>query len=1716
MIHNGAVHHRRLLSFLLTVMLLITTCFTPAMAGDIWDELVLNIHWTDGAGQGHTATAAPVPDSVDRAYWVNLDPAALGQTLTVEAICSDPAYSFYFADEWGNRTDSFTWLPEMDALSTGYEYAHMLYYAVNDVPADMPILLFVSSAAMPEEEEFQPYPVQVPVYYVTEDGTVLDTQFVECWAGETTPVWASSLNTEGYALTGSDTVAVQVDQSGFASPGEVTFVYRQVATPTPEPTDVPTPTPVAEVSVPVVYVHVNGEQLDFQEIFLAPGTHEVYANSARVEGLQPVGDAYAVITIYPDGSTDLASIVFYYDDVKPAEAVIPVYYYHEDGTLLDMQEVTLTEGTHVITPNSDKVAGLELDGASSAEVTVYSDGSASIAYVAFTYKTPYVAPAEAVIPVYYYHEDGTLLDMQEVTLTEGTHVITPNSGKVEGLELDGASSAEVTVYSDGSASIAYVAFTYAPVPAVPVEVAVNVHYYHLVQGLLDSQTILLTEGTHVISANSDKTAAYVPVGSTEISITVYADGSTNPGVIEFYYEDAYVAPVTAELTILYQLADNTLVASDALSLTPGTHTILPDSTKLNGYVLDGDQSHVVTVDEQGGITPDVISFRVHQATATITVHYQDDRGRDVAPAQTYTYGDGSYVITAAPEGLSADYELAPGMNVEVTVTVAGGVASQSDVYFYYQQKQQPAAMASVTVHYLDTLGNQIGAPHTVMLAPGVHQLEASATDLPEGAELVSDAYVTVEVYENGTFSPQELAFYYRIPQAEEQTAAVTVYYRNDRGEDVAPAETLSLGNGTHMIEAKPVGLPEGYVIFAGTETSVEVTVRNGVPSKSQVVFYYQKAEPENKVFTLPVNYYDTEGKVIATAQTIEVAAGTWAVQANPADLPEGYELAMDPVLTVVVNQDGTTNPEEIAFYYRAPEKKATIIVVYMNEDGQNIIDPFTVELATGYHTLSADENLVPGGYDPASAEPVKIYVSREGEANPSQVTFVFEKLVIETPIPVGEFVYRYANVNDNSVAFRSEPSTDRKDTVIKRIGKNTKVYVLQELHNSKNEVWAMVNIGGRIGYMRSDFLDIMTQARSDEYAGGSTPVPTFTPAPTPTATPTEVPTATPTEVPTPTPTQAPSDAPTPEITQTPVELITPPATETPTLEPLPTETATEAPTSTPTASPSPTPYTGYALTTRATALRTGISSSDMSIQQNLEANALVKVVSQVPDPATGEMWSIVSTLNGQAGFVQAASLRNISEKEAAPYIALWEEQNKSPEPTEYVSPTPEPMQLQGYGVVLGDEVPFRQMASEFSRIIDNLEAGTFVYITGQTPADGQYWHSVNYNGYWGYIRADLVRMLTIAEEEAYIESLNTPAPTEEVSEPSFDINGLSSYGYVDGSTVNWRAEPSTGAKKVGELKRYAFCLVTGTEYVNGVTWYKVSYDGKTGYIHGDFFKQMTISELESFLGSDEYLQGISNNSPSGDSAMDDVGFTGTGGIVSAEDQWVNRNPDVYASFEPFNPIATIAPIQPSPSLEPLPGLTPEPTATATPTPAFNPLPDVTYPTTDDGKGGSTVVWFVVAALLLLVGGGVFALVRYQQNRRRIAMRAAQRRAQAARAQQQQQQRPYARTAAQGQPRTGTYPNQQTSVRRPTGTQPANVSAPTRTSQSTSQYAPYSGTSGYGTGSYYRPVESEAEKSSEFTPEEDATQPVPRVGRRTAYRQSQEQNLNGDSGNSLDV
>ena len=116
------------------------------------------------------------------------------------------------------------------------------------------------------------------------------------------------------------------------------------------------------------------------------------------------------------------------------------------------------------------------------------------------------------------------------------------------------------------------------------------------------------------------------------------------------------------------------------------------------------------------------------------------------------------------------------------------------------------------------------------------------------------------------------------------------------------------------------------------------------------------------------------------------------------------------------------------------------------------------------------------------------------------------------------------------------------------------------------------------------------------------------------------------------------------------------------------------------------------------------------------------------------------------------------------------------------------------------------------------------------------------------------------------------------------------------------------------MKKYALFIVYGTVQADGETWYKVSWNNQEGYLNGKYFKQMTVGEAEEFLASPKYLEGIENNRDQTQTGTSSSPVT-TGsptGVVSAEDQkvseWVNPATGSTVEYEPFDPLATPAPL----------------------------------------------------------------------------------------------------------------------------------------------------------------------------------------------------------------
>ena len=371
----------------------------------------------------------------------------------------------------------------------------------------------------------------------------------------------------------------------------------------------------------------------------------------------------------------------------------------------------------------------------------------------------------------------------------------------------------------------------------------------------------------------------------------------------------------------------------------------------------------------------------------------------------------------------------------------------------------------------------------------------------------------------------------------------------------------------------------------------------------------------------------------------------------------------------------------------------------------------------------------------------------------------------------------------------------------------------------------------------------------------------------------------------------------------------------------------------------------------------------------------------------------------------------------------------------------------------------------------------------------------------------MLRKMTEAEINKYMAGQKTTAPTSPSKTAApYDPYGKSSYGYVTSNSVNFRETPN--GKKMKTLSKYAFAYIIGSKEVNGVTWYYVNQNGTMGWIHGDYFHQLNLTELTSFLNSNEYRQGLANNSGSSTSGNKDntsgntsvkpsggnSGSATAGNISSVEDwnvgTWKNTGVTTTTSYAPFNPYATATP---APSASVSPSASAEPTETF----VIGTMIPITYDDESKETQTGSVPWGLIGVGVVLIGGagGAYAYaVNQNKKRRAAAARAAASRRAAGNGTQPTQngsgtqaQNPYARRAVAAPPVTGAGTQQRPQSQNPTGTTNpyARPSTPYGTQNNGSSYGangsnpsavngtgsaanPYGGTSAYGSTNPYSP------------------------------------------------
>ena len=1136
------------------------------------------------------------------------------------------------------------------------------------------------------------------------------------------------------------------------------------------------------------------------------------------------------------------------------------------------------------------------------------------------------------------------------------------------------------------------------------------------------------------------------------NVTVDANGTPDQWTITFVYTAITTpepAPVDAVVTVVRQDRDGNILGQEEKTV-PAGQSITVSAPEIEGYTADV-QEQTVSADTLGNASPNPVIFTYAKNETPTPVPVPTE----VEIAVIYTGNDGAQLFNETCmvqvgqsttlyaksfDGYTAD-------ETEKTVDVdENGEANPNPVIFTYTKE------AVTTEEPVETdapyVPQEVSVKVLYRAADGSWQQEDTAVCLtgesvPVPAREVEgyipdQQEILLSVNENGEATPAEIVFTYTANAAEtpagDPTAApeIRVVIRYEDSSDyheIAAAQVSNvLAEGPNNISAAPENLEEGYHIVS--EPNVTVDVAKGVADPAEVVFYYAKAsapaEPVNA--TVTVYYHDRDGRNIAEPVVVTIEAGTEKpITPDASHVPEGYTPYQAEPVTVKVDANGISSTDSVEFVYdvavietpipmgetinrfgRTNDKQVKLRSEPSTSGGTKTVlaslNKGTAVWMVKEELNSADESWTSVIYNGQNGYIMSKFLTVMTEAESNQ----FEQEECSTPVPRDPSAaetptaapaltevnvtayYRFTDgraeetenvsckVNEKStIPARTYPGyTPDYETITVFVDETGKpdqevVFTYTAIPVIPDSINVTVLYQDKQGNeIASSTQNCATGKQTTIYASAM-------------------------------------DGYTPITTQ---QVVTVDANGTPDQNPVIFVYSKNAE-----VTATPAPYAGYALTRSTVALRTEISTKDESIITTLPADTLLLVDAQSID-ASGAVWSRGTTLDKQQGFVPDSALRHINNEEADYYIRQWEDIHNTPTP----EVTAEPPQQIGYAYTVGDGVYFRSQPDTMSEIFDVIGQKIPLYVMGQFYKDGVAWHIVNYNGRYGYIRADMLRMMSAQETLDYINNLTkgTPTPVPRSTPQPYDETAMSSYGYVSSSSVNFRKTASTSGAKIRTLKKYAFCLILGTEEINGKTWYRISYNGTTGYVMGDYFKRMTMAEVSRFLTSNEYKQGIANNTTT---TTDNTGSNVANGGSAEDDtvnRWQNPNSGLTVSYVPFNPFGTVAPLQPTET--PTASASAVPTASAMPTASVLPTPeatttiepiatkDVTYPT-DTENTGSSIGWIIgVLIAMVCVGGGVYGYVVYRQNKRRVAQqRAAAKRAAAQRGAERQ---PYARTA----------------------------------------------------------------------------------------------------------
>ena len=1411
-------------------------------------------------------------------------------------------------------------------------------------------------------------PVEVTLYYTPSAPQVVnstvtahhvDAQTGQPITGDTTAEAEANKETyssvyqqtvEGYTYSYADPESFTPD--GMGTPVEVTLYYTQNA---PEP-----------VNSTVTVHHVDAQT---SQPITGDTTAEADANMETYSSIyqtQVEGYTYSYAdpeSFTPDGMGTPVEVTLYYTQNAPEQVNSTVTIHHRDAADTGVSLADDTTQSLPAGPYDSAAYAIGIDGytfQSADPVSFNVDGAGTPVEVTLYYAQNAPEPVNSTVT--FHHKDAAT--DQELTSTQqelapNTYASADYKTEIEGYTYASAAQESFTV--DGTGAPVDVTLYYnqnAPTEPVVLEEYTN-QYGITTKGSLNLRSSPTTKdtGNKVLQGvNKD-----VVMPTTQRVQSLDNDGYSwyrvNYNGTDCYVRDDCFRLLTeeemqqylnVEVPVKYvdQATGEAFYTTTAQCMKGGSVTVEVDLNQAQGYTLVSEASVQVSADANGTLTPAevVFTFAKEQqpVKGTVSAIYVDEAQKPVAEPQTFERDPGNYSVNEFAINTPEGYEPLQ-VNVQEVIVHDDGTVEPETVVFTYAVKQTEPVNSVVTFHHLcdgaaitgDT--QQELAPNTYNAADYqaavegytyagaspetftvdgtgaaievtlnytkvVQQLDSVVTfhHLCDGAAITGDTQQTlapntygsasyqaaVEGYTyagaspetftvDGSGAPIEVTLNYTKNAPQVVNSIVTFHHADANGTPIAADTQQELAPNTYSASGYQVAVP-GYTYTGANPESFTV---DGKGTPVEVTLTYTKDLVASKV---TFHHVDADGNPLMADRTVEVAPSAEAYRSEnyASAAPEGYLYASANPETFTV--DGSGTPITVVLTYaQKPAVTAPVTFEYVSESGRVVDNPMTVDLPVGPNDVMEYCKVVEG-YTFKSVSSQTVEVSQDGKATPAKVTFTYT----ENPTTATVQVHYRNSIGDDLPG----------SPVIKQLGPGT--YTIQP-----------ENVPA--GYIVSSSAQPQTVTVTNDLVATPNSI-SFTCY----------------------------DA---NITGTltinyydSADLSKPIATEQRPLKPgLQTVAAddsvvakagnyqrtegyadqqvqvNEDGTVVPATisfyykSVQNTSYVGYAVTTRQTAMRSSAAANG-AVTQTLTVNTLLYINGQ--QQVSGVTWDSSQTVLGgtsASGWVTDADVRHISASEAQALIDQYNQQQQKP------------TQSPGYYITLYNSVPLRTYTNIYAEA-RYLKKDTVVYVHSQ-EYDGSrnIWHLTTYDGVTGYVLNGQLRKLTEKEVENYLASGNPSTPENPGGNP-YNPNGASSYGYITANSVNFRTAPN--GSRIKQLNKYAMAMILGTRQVNGVTWYNVNYNGQIGWIHGDYFHQMTLTEFNSFLSSSQYQQGLANNavatatpkpSTGGSTSGNTSGNKGSatqGSVSSVEDwnvgTWQNTGANTQNTYAPFNPYAT--------------------------------------------------------------------------------------------------------------------------------------------------------------------------------------------------------------------